>query len=323
MRPHGTLRIYGCGGFGINIATSFERAAGEFEHGYAEAFPTYIDTSRSNLRPEINPDRVFLLQDVDGSGKVRKENHTQIARTVKNIVQTHSPKDMNVVVFSASGGSGSVFGPLIAKELLERGETVVCIVVGSDESALTAANTRNTLKSLESIAGIVDAPVVMFYSQNEKDIPRSEIDAQCRQVISSICVLASANNDEMDSRDIANWTRFNRTTSVGARLVQFEVCFGNEDAERAIDPVAIASLYQSPDDAALKIEPEYHTAGYPRGVVKNFSNMHFVITLGDVPAIYKRMEEKITMQELQRAARVVHDKIVSDKDIVTGDGLVF
>lgn len=323
MHQQGSIRLYGCGGFGINIAATFETAAGVVEPGYAEAFPCYVDTSRSNLKPNINPEHVFLLEDVDGSGKVRKENHQQISRTVKSIVQKHEPKDLNVVIYSASGGSGSVIGPLIQKELLERGETVVAVVVGSDESIITARNTLNTLKSLEAIAEKTQAPAVVYFEHNEREIKRSEIDARCREVIGSLSILASRQNAEMDSRDIANWAYFNRSTSVASRLALFHVYISNEAAEQVTDAISIASLYETPDAVQLAIEPEYHTAGYPKGPVKNFVDTHFVIGLGGVPTIYKRMEQKIATQEQQRASRVVHDKIVSDKDSVTDDGLVF
>ncbi len=318
----GTLRMYCCGGFGINIGNTFMPAAGNIEPGFAQVFPAFIDTSRSNLRSNVNPEDVFLLEDVDGSGKVRKENHQQISRTVKSIVQKHEPKDFNVVIFSASGGSGSVIGPLIMRELLERGATVVGVVVGSDESIITARNTLNTLKSLEAIAERAGAPVVIFYEQNERDIKRSEIDARCRHVIGCLSILASRQNAEMDTRDIANWAYFNRSTSVGPRLALFDVYNSNDAANQAIDPVAIASLYESPDDEHLTVEPEYATVGYIRGPVENFQTTHFVITLGGVPVIYKRMEKKISEQEQQRASRVVHDRIVRADDQVTDDGLV-
>lgn len=323
MQEQGTIRLYGCGGFGTNIASSFDKATSEIERGYAECHAVYIDTSRSNLRPDIKPENVFLLEDVDGSGKVRKENHQEISKTVKSIVQQFPQKDLNVVVFSASGGSGSVFGPLIMAELLERGATVVGIVVGSDESMITARNTLNTLKSLEAIAQRTNAPVVICYEQNERDIKRSDIDKACRRVIGSLAIMASRQNAELDTRDIANWQHFNRSTSVGPRLALFDVYQGNAAAEETNQPISIVSLYPNPDVDLLAIEPEYHAAGYPSSSVANFSDaLHFVVTLGGVPVITKRMEAKIAEQEQARASRVVHATIVGENDAVTHDGLV-
>mgnify|MGYP001176795926 CR=1 FL=1 len=101
-KVRGTMRVYGCGGAGINI-TSFFNGAG-IESGCAEVFPAYVDTSRSNLRPEFNEDDVFILENVDGSGKVRRENHEEIANVTRQILLQIPPKDFNVVIFSASGG---------------------------------------------------------------------------------------------------------------------------------------------------------------------------------------------------------------------------
>ena len=322
MQQQGNIRLYGCGGFGINIVKTFEPAAGTIELGHATPHPAYIDTSRSNLDPALNPEHVFVLEDVDGSGKVRRENHEVLGKNVKNILQQHKPQDFNVVVFSASGGSGSVIGPLLVSELLARGLPTVCIVVGSDEAAITAQNTLNTLKSLEAIAAKAEVPVVVYYDQNSRDTKRSEVDASCRHVIGALSVLTSKRNAELDSRDITNWVQFQRSTTAKPRLALFNVYRGNERAEQANQPISIASLYPDPDTTPIGITPEYHCAGYPRDEIKGFDTVHFVITLEGIPGIARTMQSRITELDQQRKARVDHESLVSDNDEVTATGLV-
>lgn len=320
--PQGQLRLYACGGFGINIVSHFDHLAGANEPGLSIPHPVYIDTSRSNLHAGIKPEHVFILEDVDGSGKVRRENHEEISRTVKRIIQDHKPLDMNIVVFSASGGSGSVFGPLIISELLARKVPVVGIVVGSDESTITAQNTINTLKSLESIATKNELPVVIYYDHNEPEVKRSTIDDACRAVIASLSILSSRHNSELDSRDITNWVQFSRSTSVKPRLAMFDVYRSNEAAEEAREPVAIVSLYTSPDDTPLKLVPEYHAAGYPRSQIKTFKTAHFVITVESVQVVAKKLNATVADLDNARRSRVSHNSLVHGSDSVTDDGMV-
>lgn len=322
QQEQGNIRLYGCGGFGINIVKTFESAAGTIELGHATPFPAYIDTSKSNLDSNLNPEHVFILDDVDGSGKVRRENHEILGKNVKNILQQHKPQDFNVVVFSASGGSGSVIGPLLVGELLARGLSTVCIVVGSDEAAITAQNTMNTLKSLEAIAAKTEVPVVVYYDQNTREVKRSEVDASCRHVIGALSVLCSKHNAELDTRDITNWVQFHRSTSAKPRLALFEVYRGNERAEEVNQPISIASLYPNPDSTPIGITPEYHCAGYPRDEIKGFDTVHFVITLEGIPGIARMMQSRITELDQQRKARVDHESLVSANDEVTSTGLV-
>lgn len=102
MQEKGTIHVFGCGGCGINATSYFNDAAEEAN--CAEVKTTYVDASRSNMKEEFKDEDVFILPNVDGSGKVRSENHKEIANVVKQVLHQMEPGDMNVVVFSASGG---------------------------------------------------------------------------------------------------------------------------------------------------------------------------------------------------------------------------
>ena len=102
MSNAGRLRIYGAGGCGINIAANFKSSGKENEPGHSFPLPVFIDTSRSNLPENLSDEDVALIEDLDGSGKVRRENSEVISRNIKNIMQKFPPGDFNVVVFSAS-----------------------------------------------------------------------------------------------------------------------------------------------------------------------------------------------------------------------------
>tara|TARA_B100000929_G_scaffold232756_2_gene189222 strand:- start:3336 stop:4301 length:966 start_codon:yes stop_codon:yes gene_type:complete len=320
MLDKGTIRLYGCGGFGINNVAFFNNA-GE-EPNCANVETAYIDTSRSNLTPEFKEDDVFILPNVDGSGKVRRENHKEIANVVKQILLQLEPGDFNVVVFSASGGSGSVVGPLIMAELLSRGLTAVAIVVGSDESIITATNTFNTLKSLESIAQRTELPAVMYYEHNDRDRKRSEVDTQIRLAVSTLTVLANRQNREIDTKDISNWAQFSKTTSVGPQLAQLEVFTNSEDADAVNDPISIASVYVTDDIRPIAAVPEYHAAGYLNEHSEQFDQLHFVISIDAMPNLVGSIKKTLDQYHQQRDSRAKQQSILTDDDSTTADGLV-
>jgi hypothetical protein len=321
-QPLGTLRLYGAGGAGTNIIGSWHSMDGNADVGTAKCHIAYADTSRSNLPAEVDDSKVFLLADKDGSGGVRRENHTDIGRNVPGLLQKHPPGDLNVVCFSAAGGSGSVFGPLIIKELIKAKAPVVAIVIGSEESAIRRANTLNTLKSLDNIARKSGVPVVIAYFHNSPETKRSEVDIKCRYVLATLAVLASRQNRELDMADLANWLEFTKVTAVEAQLSLLHVYSKAEDVDSASSPISIASLLKDGDQQSYSIMPEYSTAGFPREKIANFEQLHFVITVDGIRTIDKMLNEKLGDAHKQVSARVKHDSIVKHTDLVTEDDLV-
>jgi len=317
----GKLRIYGTGGTGINIAGHFDGTTAE--PNCAQIETCYIDTSRSNLKEHYGEDNIFLLEDVDGSGKIRKENHREISNSIKQMVLEFKPEDLNVVVFSASGGSGSVIGPLIIAELLEKKETVIALVVGSDESIITTNNTLNTFKSLEAIAKKQQAPVTMFYEQNRGK--RGDVDDRMRLAISALTILGSGKNEELDSKDIFNWAYFNKSTTVEPCLALLEIFDSSEEAGKIEDPISIASIYTDTNSAPLNIVPEYHAAGYlAKGsdTLGSVNELHFIITIDAIGNIIKSVKSTLEDQEMKRESRVRQESFLSDSDVISDDGLV-
>lgn len=320
--PRGIFRLYGAGGAGTNLIGSWNEMDNRSDVGTAKCLIAYADTSRSNLPASIDDSKIFLLAEKDGSGGVRRENHIDIGRNVPGLLQKHPPGDINLVAFSASGGSGSVFGPLIIKELIKNNAPVVAIVIGSEESAIRRANTLNTLKSLDNIARTSGVPVVVFYAHNSPEMKRSAVDVQCRYVMASLSVLASRQNRELDSADVAHWLNFPKVTSVEPQLSLLHVYNQAEEVNQASQPISIASLLKNADESTYSAMPEYSTTGYPREKIEGFSQLHFVITIDGVRVIDKMLNERLNDANKQAGARVKQDTIVKATDHVTDDGLV-
>lgn len=316
------LRIYGAGGAGINLVSRY--VGKEEEKNCASPLPAFIDTSASNLRKHgIDPSETFLVEGLDGSGKVRRENAAEISRSIKQVLVEIEPTEMNIVVFSASGGSGSVVGPLLIKELISRDIPVVAVVIGSDESVISAENTLKTLQSLESIAKTTDTPVVMSYHYNDPSEKRSVVDRDVWHTIACLMVLMSGENHAMDRLDLVHWLRYNKVNAEDPRLAALNVVTSNDQYQKLSDVVSVASLYKDADTPHTVQGADYQAVGYVDLDVIGLEEVHFAITLNEVVKIGKSIREKVDKMMETRNARVRTDAVLDKSTVSDDDGMVY
>lgn len=311
------IRIYACGGAGVNTV-------GEFDTGLDPSQELvdicYADTSTSNLKQHHENNKTFIVEGLDGCGSIRSDHHDDIFENINKLLVDFKPCEMNIVVFSAGGGSGSVFGPLIASELLNRQENVICLVIGSHESGIKARNTLNTLKSLESISSMRDTPLVMFYEHNDRS--RSTVNQSINLALNAIALLASGKNHELDSKDVSNWLRFDKTAGLQPCLANLQIFNDGEKASQSTNPISIASLYASEDNEVIQATPDYSCAGYMPQADRDFDELHYIVSIDILPKISVKLNETIAKYEEQSNARPTRQNIVSDKDNVNKSGLV-
>lgn len=319
MSTNKTIRVYGCGGAGVNIASRYIGV--EPEVGCAQILPALVDTSQSNIR-DRKTDDVYLVKNLDGSGKYRAENYEAIQKSVKQILVDIVPGEFNIVVFSAGGGSGSVIGPLLISELAERGIPAVAIVIGSYESAITTENTWKTLMSLDSMAQRVGVPLVMNYHANENAGKRSAVDKEIYSVIATLSILASGQNLEMDYRDLVHWVQFNKITKDQPCLASLHVVMDRSAFSGIVDPVSMASLYNSADQDHADLNCDYVSVGYTDLNAISVDEVHFVIALGHVSDIANDAKQRVAKMAEARDARVRPDSIVDQSVKSTDSGMI-
>ncbi len=273
-RPRGTLRLYGAGGTGVNIVRNFEKTRGQIHPGMATLHPVYADTSRSNIPANLDDNYCFIIaksmttgKDIDGGGKDRALNGDEVVAAIKPLLNDHPPMDMNVVVFSTTGGSGSVMGPSLMSELASRGHAVIGLVVGSVASAKEVKNAVASFKTLDNLArNTAKTPLVIYYQQNTPELTRDEVDAIMHTAISSIAVLASRHNAEMDRQDIFHALRPDRALKAEPRVLTLDIFRDNKSLEaEAADGanyVTLASLYESTSSTPTTVAPAYSAVGY-------------------------------------------------------------
>lgn len=321
-RPVGTIRLYSCGGGGVNIGRDYLTPGHSAD--IADFKPCFIDTSDSNLSDDLI-EHTWLFQDLDGSGKIRNSNDKAIAKAVPDILRKFQPADLNIVVFTASGGTGSVAGTLILKQLLEDGHQAVGIVTGSHESIRSAENTIATIKGLDAIAKRTDVPVVVHFGMNRQDIPRSTIDREAHLIINGLAILCSRRNHGLDTADIASFLRFNRPTDVPACLARLHLFDTIEQFESQLaEPIAAAYLKREQDDLEPNVFVPYSCEGFMPAVAQTSKSLFFGIENKSFTEVAKELDALKKEMEMQRKTRSQAVSFFNSEEDETSDtGLIF
>jgi hypothetical protein len=297
-----TVRIYGCGGVGCNISNLFEPARNSETVGFAKYELCYIDTSKSNmLRKKLNPEDVYVYNDMDGSGKIRKENHKAIAANAKAVLQQFKPKNFNIVVHSASGGSGSVIGSNLVSELLNAGKEVIVVVVGTFNSVIEVENTTKTLQSYEAVANLREKNVNMVYLQNSiKENDEMAVNAQAMQIISMLLGLFSGEHEQLDTADLKTWLNHNKVTGSDPCINNILIGSGAElspyhEGEHFVirDPITVATLATRDMNTKYNHVPVVKFEGYVPNEWKS-GDKNGLTTIKNEPIHFCVMEDKMS-----------------------------
>lgn len=323
----GKMRIWGCGGAGVNLAARFYQQPPQ-EH-FADLSVCMVDTSRSNLNSvgDISEQDVYLISagEKDGAGKVRKDIHQQVVDALPEIMGKFNHGDFHVVLFSASGGSGSVIGSLVLAELVKRGQAAVGIVVGSHESTLTATNTVRTIQGLDNLArSTIRLPIVVAFHNNHENTHKTQVDEAIAAQISELAVLVSRQHHGLDTSDILSWLRFDRTTSVPAQLALFDICDSTESVNEIPYPIGIASLLAG-DSNIGTVGAEYFCDGkIAKAIAERLETdeLHFVINVTQVPLLYEVFNKAETALRERNAARPKHQGLAGNDPDATSSGLI-
>jgi hypothetical protein len=326
IQPKGRVRLYAAGGCGLNIGSRLEEHRDRNETAFANLDIVYIDTSKSNLRKDIDQGHTYLIPDLDGSGKVRSENHAEISSHIRQILHKFKPADLNIVLSSAAGGSGSVIAPLLASELLGSDQPTVVIAIGSADTRLDAENTLKTLKSYESIAKLRKAPVSMMFVQNSRTVSRPQADAAAVATVMALCVLFSRENRELDSKDLFHWLHFEKTTSFPVKLTSLTLVENTTSIEGLGNIISVATLAKDGETTTLATLPEYQCVGYVPAdaddAIISRSPMHFVISDGVLGGVASQLQTLLDEQNAAQEARGKNKALLDSADQPTDTGLV-
>lgn len=316
------VAVYGCGGTGINITRLVE--TGDITKFSGDFTCYYVDTSDSNVRDGAQIENLFQIEGVDGAGKRRSGAYEAINRHAGSIVSKFPAGTFNIIVASASGGSGAVIAQVIANQLIAKNENFVIVYIGSVSSHAEIKNTSMALKSLEILGNKNSRPIVLHYLSNN-GVRRSDIDHQALMAIRMLIGLFNPIHDELDSADIKSWLT---DGSLGNRLVTLHF---NEDPKNHINIQGALSVVTLAVDGAntdLEPKPAYQAVGFiPKQwveakILDATGVVHYVIGDAVVFDEVKRLEEEADAVQAEIQASQRRDSLVSKSDQAGDDGLI-
>ena len=322
-----TATLYFCGGAGGNIGKQFIPFSGIKENEFCLVRACFIDTSESNIFnvPSINQDDVYLLEGADGSGKIKKTNYESLAEKVPEILHKLQPSDLNVIIHSCGGGSGSTIGGLLVSALLARGKTVVAVIIGSSGDALEIQNVIGTIKSYENISRLRGKPVIAAYHENSPTTKRNTINDDVSTQIIYLTALFSGNNEGLDSADLSNFLDYTKVTNIPPRLAMLriyskEIVLGKDESL-----ITVATLTDSDAEGYL----DGHLVRYQvSGIISDMGTsikvslpIHSCIINNAFNVVVKTLEDKLEDHKVAESM-VVIKPILGDDHTATAAGLI-
>lgn len=277
-----TLRIWGAGGAGANLLNLIDIPSDAT--GFPDTKYTIVDTSKSNLdKDQSSKSNVYLIPGVDGSGKERRFAHAVAAEHIDQILLDNPIADFNIIIFSLSGGSGSVIGPLLLEALIKRGHSVVALVITSTASAIEAKNAHDTIGTLQNLSTKkLKKPIAISFHENSPKTNRQSVDDIIINSVKSLALLVSGANHELDKKDINKWLHFDK---IPPHLVDLIIYLSDGDQKliENVTAISIANLLPDKQVQELSLGQQYSCVGYcpmstQEATVHKIPSMHFILT---------------------------------------------
>ena len=322
MNPNAfkTLRVYACGGTGVNLASKFAKLIKDPALGMCIHDIAYMDTSLSNIRhSDVNEDSVYHFEGKDGSGKLRAMNYEEVVKKAPEFMSAFRPsEDINIIVSSASGGSGSTIGQVIAAHLLERDLPFVVLLVGSTYSERELINTTKVLQGYENMSSKHNRPIIVHYLENNEINSSGENDRQALDFMTLISLLFSGHHKSLDSADLRNFMDYTTVTSYPAKLICMDFYSDKVDIHKGEKVYTMVSL--GVDRVAPDILVDYHAEGFMvEAIQEGYPHplpLRCITVDGRIQGNMKNLQEKMDLHMEQKKVglsdRIVDKKISSE-----------
>lgn len=280
------FKLFGCGGCGINITSRYQRD-GLFRDSF-EALG--LDTSDANIDGLTNLS-VELVPGATGSGSDQSKNVDRYEAFLHKVITQYEVGTVNILVYSASGGSGSSMGPTLHRMLLERDIPVISIIVGDNTTITEATNTVGTLLNLNKHTE-TGKPVVFSFYENTRENTHGKVNSDIVTFIDTLRIMLGNENRRIDQTDIYHLFFYNRVVKAAPVLSCLEVISGDEAEVYDRNAVAAISLYDQ-EDSISQVFPQllYRKAGIFGDRYKDpgYTSLHAVLDHGDSVENLKKM----------------------------------
>lgn len=265
-----SLQVYAVGGCGLKLAHNHLNT--KMDRGFAKPTIAVLDSSKSDVDDTSSNQQIFhtFIEAADGMGKDRSIAGRVIKPYIEPLLDNHSPGKVNIVIFSLSGGTGSVGGPLLVKELLSRNENVIAMVVANTTNQRETTNTISTLKDLNKIVKEVNKPLNIMYYENssvQSDHhanvgPITTVNQAVAKHYRRLCCLLSGDHIGIDSKDVTNFLNYQNVSKTPAKLIELYTSIDDEELSGYDHDIESAMvLSKDPDYTMPQLKHRYEVKG--------------------------------------------------------------
>lgn len=150
------ITVWALGGVGCKVASRLRKHAIAGDGVVPGLEYIYIDTSESEVSyipSSADLDLVTNTTGLKGSGGDRGHNYPACDEQVPGIVSNrHTPGNINFLIASTGAGSGSTLMYVVARELIEQGEAVVCFISNTTDAQTRTHNAIASMSTMDDLA---------------------------------------------------------------------------------------------------------------------------------------------------------------------------
>ena len=206
-----TIKVWALGGVAAKVVSRLRKTVITSDGITPTLDYSYIDTSTSEVRYIPSSDELHLVTSktgLSGSGGKTGRSFEVASEQVPGIVASEMETNViNFLIASTGGGSGSMLMYLVAKELLDKGEAVVCFITNTTDTVSRCHNAVTIMTSINNLAEEknVVIPAFIYDTTDSPDFTTSDA-----IMIDDICVTAAMLSDtvvgldDMDRRTALN-----------------------------------------------------------------------------------------------------------------------
>lgn len=319
-----SVNILACGGAGINLLRK------ALPHVSDKVTYRFIDTSYSNVRP--GEQVIIAASEGKGSGLHRRENSESIVQRIAKLTDDDLQlADINIILFSMSGGSGSTAGPLLIKDIHRRGKLIIAMAIASSESQKHTENTLATLKSLENITSTIGLylPISIFCNEADWTI----LDKIFVYKLERLVDLLTLRTIELDKTDRMHWVNVQKTIGAapGLRLLYVDGTGSGNKQDNKVELIVNTPDYIFDSVLAIRTEtvfPEFSPQARTRfvGIFETVTLTPMVGVIGNPPDAFDTLIKDIDYILLQYKSQVFRSQpaiAIAPNDIDQDSGLIF
>lgn len=321
------ITLYLCGGTALNIGALLKKES----HTAALKNARFVglDSSGNNLPGDLFPVERMLGangEQASGSGKVKRTNYEPAKDFVHQVLVKHKPTRFAIIVQNTAGGTGSMLGPIVMRELAKDDIVFVVCSISDFTTQVEMENAIGTLRSWanQTSRNQLDRAIPILHTINGKDQTRGEVNKSVVERLNYLSLFLTELNEEMDYEDIRNLLNYSKHYGVSAALS--ELHFYNKDSAIKFEgraPVAVASLFANRDAVIPRFEGSVvrSTGVFGPGVSRpsNSDEFHMTLDHGDfVKALEERME-KLEERKVESTQTYVQQRDMSKDANESGD----